>query len=77
MVFDALINFDFKTDASNDYEFVFHKYDSLLNQTHENISILSYISSHDDSQPFDIERKSLLNRRICFFWPGRSTDVLW
>ena len=55
--FDALINFDFKTDAANDYEFVFHKYDSLLNQTHKNISILSYISSHDDSQPFDIERK--------------------
>jgi len=55
--FDALINFDFKTDAANHYEFVFHKYDSLLNKTHKNISVLSYISSHDDSQPFDIERE--------------------
>ena len=55
--FDALINFDFKADAANHYEFVFHKYDSLLNQTHKNISVLSYISSHDDSQPFDIERE--------------------
>ncbi|MGA0402538.1 MAG: alpha-amylase family glycosyl hydrolase [Flavobacteriaceae bacterium] len=55
--FDALINFDFKADAANHYEFVFNKYDSLLNKTHKNISILSYISSHDDSQPFDIERE--------------------
>jgi alpha-amylase len=55
--FDALINFDFKADAANHYEFVFNKYDSLLNQTHKNISVLSYISSHDDSQPFDIERE--------------------
>jgi alpha-amylase len=55
--FDALINFDFKADAANHYEFVFHKYDSLLNKTHKNISVLSYISSHDDSQPFDIERE--------------------
>ena len=55
--FDALINFDFKADAANHYEFVFNKYDSLLNKTHKNISVLSYISSHDDSQPFDIERE--------------------
>ena len=69
--FDALINFDFKTDATNDYEFVFHKYDSLLNETYKNISVLSYLSSHDDSQPFDINReKPLKSANMLLLAPG-------
>jgi alpha-amylase len=58
--FDALINFDFKTDANNDYESIFSKYDSLLAGPLLGKSVLNYISSHDDSSPFDRERSKAM-----------------
>ncbi len=54
--FKSLINFDFKSDAHNDYEQIFSKYDTLLHGPLKGKSILNYISSHDDGGPFDKER---------------------
>ncbi len=59
--FDALINFDFKSDASKDYETIFSKYSNLLNSpSFEGKTILNYISSHDDGSPFDADRKKAM-----------------
>ena len=56
--FDALINFDLRSDATESYEYVFSKYDSLLNKVYPEVGILSYLSSHDDSSPFDRYRET-------------------
>ncbi|MBK8698635.1 MAG: alpha-amylase [Saprospiraceae bacterium] len=54
--FNALINFDFKSDANNPYETIFTKYDKILHNQLAGKSVLNYISSHDDGGPFDRER---------------------
>ena len=55
--FDALINFEFKENAKNDYAELFTKYDVLLNGSLRGKTLLNYISSHDDGSPFDKSRK--------------------
>ncbi|MEM7103692.1 MAG: alpha-amylase family glycosyl hydrolase [Bacteroidota bacterium] len=56
--FESLINFSFKGDANSDYETLFSKYNEALNGGQlDGISVLNYISSHDDGGPFDKERK--------------------
>ena len=56
--FDNLINFQFKYDAANsNYEELFAKYSRLLNTSLIGKSVMNYISSHDDGNPFDQERK--------------------
>lgn len=55
--FDALINFDFKSDANKDYESIFTKYDTLLSNQMKGATVLNYISSHDDGGPFDLNRE--------------------
>jgi alpha-amylase len=55
---DALINFELKTDAQKDYETVFKKYSQILHKELKGKTILNYLSSHDDGQPFDAERKN-------------------
>lgn len=52
----SLINFDFKQDAHEDYETLFSKYDHFLQGPMKGKSVLNYISSHDDGQPFDPQR---------------------
>ncbi|WP_046758772.1 alpha-amylase family glycosyl hydrolase [Kordia jejudonensis] len=54
--FDNLINFQFKSDAKKDYEDIFFKYDSILQNDLKGKSIMNYISSHDDGEPFDQDR---------------------
>ena len=54
--FHALINFDFKGDANNDFETIFSKYDRLLHGPLTGKSVVNYISSHDDGGPFDLNR---------------------
>ncbi|TSE06891.1 alpha-amylase family glycosyl hydrolase [Aquimarina algiphila] len=55
--FDNLINFQFKYDAAQkDYEQLFSKYSTILNTNLIGKSVMNYISSHDDSQPFDKDR---------------------
>ncbi len=54
---DALINFELKSDANNDYESVFSKYSTILNNELKNKSVLNYLTSHDDGSPYDKSRK--------------------
>jgi alpha-amylase len=54
----SLINFEFKWNAKEmDYEPLFSKYSQILNTELANYSVLNYLTSHDDGQPFDKERK--------------------
>ena len=54
--FKSLINFDLKYDAEQPYEKVFTKYSKLLNTKFKGKSVLNYLTSHDDGQPFDKDR---------------------
>lgn len=54
--YDALINFDFKGDATKSYEEIFSKYDEVLSGPLKGRTVLNYISSHDDGSPFDKDR---------------------
>jgi len=56
--FDALINFSFKNDANKSLEEIFSKYDQSLNGGPlDGVSLLNYLSSHDDGAPFDQARE--------------------
>ncbi len=55
--FNAMINFDFKGDANKSYEELFSSYDKILQNDLNGNTVMNYISSHDDSWPFDKERK--------------------
>ena len=69
----SLINFEFKTDASNDYEAIFSKYSNLLHGPLEGQSVLNYLSSHDDGGPFDKQRtKPLEAGTKLLLCPGAS-----
>lgn len=55
--FNSLINFEFKADAQKPYEEIFSKYSQILNGPLQGKTVLNYVSSHDDSGPFDKERQ--------------------
>jgi alpha-amylase len=55
--FKSLINFDFKSDANKSYKEIFDKYQELMNGPFKGKSLVNYISSHDDSGPFDKNRE--------------------
>jgi alpha-amylase len=54
--YNSLINFSFKSDAVLDHEEIFSRYAEKLNGIMNGKGIMNYVSSHDDSQPFDIHR---------------------
>ena len=54
--FQSLINFDFTGDATKGYEAIFTKYDSLLQGPLKGKGVVNYLSSHDDSNPYDKDR---------------------
>lgn len=55
--FESLINFEFKRDAESGYETIFSKYSTTLNaQDFSGLTIMNYLSSHDDGDPFDKDR---------------------
>lgn len=55
--FESLINFSFKEDATSTYEELFSKYSDILNNDNmQSVSVLNYLSSHDDGSPFDPQR---------------------
>lgn len=69
----SLINFEFKVDAHNDYETIFSKYSSLLNDSLQGLSVMNYISSHDDGQPYDQKRMNTLESATkLLLCPGAS-----
>lgn len=55
--FKSLINFDFKEDATLSYEQFFDKYDKALFSNLSGLTVLNYLSSHDDGQPYDPKRE--------------------
>jgi alpha-amylase len=55
--FDNLINFDFKGDANKPFEELFSKYNQAVQNDLKGVSIMNYVSSHDDSWPFDKKRE--------------------
>ncbi|MCF6240850.1 MAG: hypothetical protein L3J74_05835 [Bacteroidales bacterium] len=55
--FDALINFEFRWSAEKNYEDLFSYYSNILNTDLKDYGIVNYMSSHDDGNPFDKNRK--------------------
>lgn len=74
----SLINFDFKYNATGDYETLFSSYSKKLNGTLQGKGVLNYLSSHDDGSPFDKKRlkpmeagtKLLLSPGACQIYYG-------
>jgi alpha-amylase len=55
--FNSLINFEFKNEAKKDYESLFSSYSKKLHNDLKGFGVLNYVSSHDDSTPFDGKRE--------------------
>lgn len=71
--FNSLINFELKNDAKNDYETIFKKYNSLLNKELKGHGVVNYLTSHDDGQPFDKDRKMpYKTANVLLLTPGTS-----
>jgi len=51
--FDSLINFNLPADAKGGYEQLFSSYSKALIGPLKGYSVLNYLSSHDDANPFD------------------------
>jgi len=54
--FDSMINFQFKKSAQGSYESIFSTYSDTLNNPDSGFQVLNYLTSHDDSSPYDKER---------------------
>jgi len=55
--FDSMINFSMAGDAAKGYEQLFSGYSALLNGPLQGVSVLNYLDSHDDGNPFDAMRQ--------------------
>lgn len=55
--YDALINFGFKQDARASFDSLFAHYAGALHDGLRGVSVLNYLSSHDDGGPYDRDRK--------------------
>lgn len=71
--FTSLINFELKNDADKDYESIFKKYNTLLHTKLKDRSVLNYLTSHDDDQPYDQDRKKPIRAaNVLLLTPGAS-----
>ena len=71
--FKSLINFELKDDASKNYDVIFKKYNYLLNDKLKGKSVVNYLSSHDDLNSFDKERKKpYYSANVLLLTPGAS-----
>lgn len=69
--FHSLINFELKYDADKSYSDIFNKYDRLLQGPLKSKSVLNYLTSHDDGQPYDkFREKSFRAANVLFLTPG-------
>jgi alpha-amylase len=55
--FDSMINFSMAGDARQDYEQLFSSYSAMLHGPLQGHSVLNYLDSHDDGNPFDALRQ--------------------
>ena len=59
--YDGLINFGFKRDAAGSLDSLFTQYSMTLDEgALRGVTILNYLSSHDDGSPHDVDRKDPL-----------------
>ena len=72
--FQSLINFDFKWNAAQKTnEELFSYYSDVLNGDLKEYGVLNYVSSHDDSAPFDKDRtKTYESATKLLLCPGAS-----
>ncbi len=71
--FNSLINFELKQDADKDYESIFKKYSKLLHTKLKDKSVVNYLTSHDDGEPYDKERKKpIRSANVLLLTPGAS-----
>lgn len=75
--FHSLINFELKDDANQDYETIFSKYNDLLFTELEGKSVVNYLTSHDDIDSFDKERKTLIMPQMYCCLPRCLPNLLW
>jgi alpha-amylase len=54
--FDSMINFSMAGDARQGYEQLFSSYSAALQGPLKGVSVLNYLDSHDDGNPFDAMR---------------------
>lgn len=73
-MFSSQINFEFKWNAKQmEPKDIFEKYDAMLQGDLKGFSVLNYMSSHDDGQPFDKEREvPYKTANLLFLTPGAS-----
>ena len=56
--FQSLINFEFKYNSQDkNYEDLFTHYDAILHDELKGFGTMNYLTSHDDGNPFDAQRK--------------------
>ncbi|MFT5749815.1 MAG: alpha-amylase, partial [Ancylomarina sp.] len=55
--FNSMINFEFKYNAQKSYEDLFSSYSRIINEELKTVSVMNYMTSHDDGSPFDSSRK--------------------
>ena len=55
--FTGLINFDFRNEAKMNYEELYSKYSNILQNDLKGNAVMNYVSSHDDSYPYDKKRE--------------------
>jgi len=71
--FKSLINFELKEDAKKDYESIFRKYNKILNTDLIGKSVVNYLTSHDDGNPYDAERTDPFKAaNVLLLTPGAS-----
>lgn len=71
--FNSLINFEFKNEAKKEYEALFSSYSNKLQKDLKGFGVLNYISSHDDSGPFDGKReKAIESANKLLLTPGTA-----
>lgn len=71
--FDALINFNLKSDNKRSLEEIFSSYNKVLHSELDGHGTLNYLTSHDDSEPFDKERSKPYESAIrLLLAPGAS-----
>lgn len=72
--FNSLINFEFKWNAKQKtIAETYKRYDAILHTELKDYSVLNYLSSHDDGQPFDPNRtKTLEAGTLLLLAPGAS-----
>jgi len=76
--FESLINFGLKQAANGEYEEVFTTYSNALNGGNlDGLSLLNYMTSHDDGQPFDLKRERVMRAATFLLLTPGSAQIYY